>query len=208
MEIFKTNKFINFYIFFFFLFLFIMVFPIKIFASNFYLGLGFIGSTSYPIIFSSNFDSYNKIYTGESFLLGILFPLRFNNYFGIDLAYLSRGIYSSGEFYFNFFTTNFKLYFSKNIIKKNTFSMNFNFGLWFSFLFYSVYKNRAYTIIFDVLDITNFNYINFGIYQAYLIRFNKLAFEININTGFIDEYYKDSIYQLSTWIGFNFLFFI
>ena len=84
-----------------FLFLIFIFSPIKIYALDFYIGFGIIGSTSYSLsIYNNNYESIMKIYDGETIFLGLTFPFINNYLFNIQLGYISKGLYALGDYYF------------------------------------------------------------------------------------------------------------
>ncbi len=201
-------KYIKSLIIIFFIFLIFLLYSTKTFAFDLYFGLGILGTTSYPINLTNNFDIYMKINDGETIFIGTFLRLKNNDLVSFEIGYLSRGLCSSNDYYFLLFNGYVKTYFSKNITETKFLSYYFNFGLWASFLVYSVYKNRTSSGIIDVIDIKNFSFLNCGIYLSYMIKFGKFSFDIGTNVGFIDDNLKDEDYLLSAWFSIAFIYFL
>lgn len=72
----------------------------KIIAFDLYTGAGIVASTSFPINLTADFDSFMKIYQGDTAFIGILFDLNKSNKIGIELSYISRGIFGVGDYYY------------------------------------------------------------------------------------------------------------
>lgn len=201
-------KFIKSIIFIIFIIFILFSFSIKAFSFNLYFGVGILGTTSYPLNFTTDFDLYMKIYEGETVFVGSYLKLKNNNLINFEIGYLSRALYSIVDYYFLLFTGYFKTYFSKSILETKSFSFYFNFGLWASFLFYSVYKNRNFSGVIDVIEIQNFSFLNCGLYLSYMIKLGKFSLDIGSNLGFIDENLKDENYLLSGWFSITFIYFL
>ena len=190
-----------------FLFLIFIFSPIKIYALDFYIGFGIIGSTSYSLsIYNNNYESIMKIYDGETIFLGLTFPFINNYLFNIQLGYISKGLYALGDYYFFFYEAIARSFFTKTIVDNKFLNLGFNYGLWISYLFYSVYKSRNFASIIDKIDNSNFSSFNFGIYFGYQLKFKNIALEISTNLGFIDENNMDSEYFLSAWFEMCFIY--
>lgn len=214
MEIFvgkNSYLYLRSYFIFIFVFLVFLIFYFSsqnIYGFDLYFGVGLVGSTTFPLNPVSYYDMYMKIYDGETFFIGSTFKLKNENFFGLEINYISRGIYYFGEYYFLLFNGLIKLYYSKNCIDSRVFKLNINMGLWLSGLFYSIFKSRDSSTILEIVDINNLSFINFGAFLSYFINFGKYGFDISTNIGFLDDNPKDENYLISTWFSVSFIFFL
>lgn len=214
MEIFvgkNSYLYLRSYFVFIFVFLIFLIFyfsSLNIYGFDLYFGVGLVGSTTFPLNPVSYYDMYMKIYDGETFFIGSIFKLKNENFFGLEIDYISRGIYYFGEYYFLLFNGLIKLYYSKNCIDSSVFKLNINMGLWLSGLFYSVYKSRNSSTILEIVDINNLSFINFGAFLNYFINFGKYGFALSTNIGFLDDNPNDENYLISTWFSVSFIFFL
>jgi len=179
---------------------------INIYGFDLYFGAGFIASSSYPISLTNNIDSLMRIYNGDTVFAGISFNIGSNYSIGIEIAYLSKGLFAVGDFYYLFFNGLTKIYISKNLTGNGFFK--FNFGVWLSALFYCAYKSRNFNDVIDVLNINDFSFFNFGPSFGYSFVLKKIVFSIEANLGILDENLTDTQYYLSAWITAKILLFL
>lgn len=187
---------------------FFIFFNQKIVAFNLYTGAGIVSSTSFPVNLTTDFDLFIKIYQGDTVFIGILFDLNKLNKIGLEFSFISRGIYSIGDYYYLLFNGLIKSFFSKNILYNKYFQFDVNLGVWISFLFYSAYVRRTESNFTASINSNNFSFINTGIYFSYMFNFSKFGLDISSNIAFIDDNIKDDLYFISSWISFSFIYYL